>query len=144
MPKRFYDIMPDQFPVCIHDDCVQAGTCLHHIAYQRLCKEAERMTLLNPLRCTKNQDCPYCRSNVPVRYAFGFSTFKGRMLPGQWSAFVGALREKWGRTRFYERQRGDIALPPDEQKYILEALRQAGVMDDFKFDRYEDIMTWYD
>ena len=144
MPKRFYDIMPEFFPVCIHDNCKLADTCLHYIAYQRLCKEAEQMTLLNPQRCTKDKVCPYYRSNAPVRYAFGFSTFKSKMLPGQWSAFVGKLREKWGRIRFYDRQRGDIALPPDEQEFVMEALRRAGVTESFDFDRYEEILTWYD
>lgn len=144
MPKIFYDIMPEQYPVCIHNECIQAETCLHHIAYQRLCEKAEQMTLLNPTRCTKDADCPHYRSNAPVRYAFGFSTFKSRMLPGQWSAFVGILRDIWGRTRFYERQRGDIALPPDEQQFVLDALKQAGIMEPFEFDRYEEVMTWYD
>ncbi|WP_394364899.1 DUF6078 family protein [Prevotella pectinovora] len=54
------------------------------------------------------------------------------------------MREKWGRTRFYDRQRGDIALPPDEQEFVMEALRRVGVTESFDFDRYEEILTWYD
>lgn len=144
MPKKLYNIMPDFYPACIHDDCIQAGTCLHNIAYHRLCEKVDSMTLLNPQRCVKNADCQHYRSNTPVRYAFGFSSFKGRMLPGQWTAFVELLRKDWGRTRFYERQRGDIALPPNEQTMILDALDRVGATGTFEFDRYEDIMTWYE
>lgn len=144
MPKVFYSIIPTGYPVCLHADCPKANTCLHQLAYAPTQQEQEVLRVLNPGRCTKDEDCKYYRSNAPIRYARGFASFKPKMLPGQWSAFVNILRNEWGRTRFYERRRGDIPMPPSEQDFVLEALKKSGVTDTFDFDQYEDMSLWND
>ena len=136
--------MPDNYPVCLHEDCPQAGCCLHQLAYATQQETHETMVILNPLRCTKDGSCPHFRNNVPQRYARGFASFQGKMLPAQWATFISILRSEWGRTRFYERRRGEIAMPPSEQQFVQEALKKAGVTESFDFDNYEDLQTWYD
>lgn len=144
MPKLLYDTMPDFYPVCLHADCPQAQHCLHQLAYAPQLKKNETLTMLNPNHCTKDAHCKHYRSNEPLRYARGFASFQPKMLPGQWSVFVSILRQEWGRTRFYERRRGDIAMPPAEQEFVLNALKQSGVTAVYDFDSYEDLLTWYD
>ena len=144
MPKRLYDTMPTHYPVCLHEDCPQAGCCLHQLAYATQLKDHETLQVLNPLRCMKDGNCPHFRSNEPMLYARGFASFQKKMFPDQWATFVSILRTEWGRTRFYERRRGEIAMPPSEQKFVLEALQKAGVAESFDFDEYEELLTWYD
>lgn len=136
--------MPEYYPVCLHDDCPLAKTCLHHLAYEAMLKETEVLRLLNPLHCSKNGSCKHFRSNEPLRYAKGFASFRSKMLPGQWSEFMKILRTEWGRTRFYERRRGDILMPPSEQEFVLQALKRSGVSEVFEFDDYENVLTWFD
>lgn len=136
--------MPDFYPVCLHADCPQATTCLHHLAYAPQLEKNEKLMMLNPNHCSKDAHCKHYRSNTPLRYARGFASFQPKMLPCQWSAFVNILRQEWGRTRFYERRRGDIAMPPSEQEFVLDALKQAGVTAKYDFDNYEELLTWYD
>lgn len=144
MLKLIHDTLPQGYAVCLHNDCPLAQTCLHQLAYNPLLETQEELRMINPSRCSKEQTCKFYRSNKPLRYARGFASFQPKMLPRQWSSFVSILREEWGRTRFYERRRGDIAMPPAEQEFVLDALKQSGVIEIFEFDKYEDLLTWYD
>lgn len=45
-------------------------------------------------------------------------------------------------NKFYPWCRDEQALSPDEQKMMLQALHQAGVMEDLSFDRYEESICW--
>ena len=54
------------------------------------------------------------------------------------------LTNKFGRTYYYERRRGDTALTPKEQRMVLDALKQAGVTEEMKSESYEENIKWYD
>jgi len=144
MPKKDYQELPSHYPVCVHSDCPLAASCLHQLAYKELCKTMERMWLINPSRCTKAEDCKYYRNSEPVRYARGFSSFQDKMYPKQYAAFKQQLIARFNRNDFYRRRRGELALPPAEQAFVLDALRKAGVTEEMPFDSYEDRRNWYD
>ena len=144
MPKKFYKDVPYSYPVCLHDDCPRAATCLHQLAYQPLQEQIPILHLLNPRQCTKDGKCPHYRDSAPVTYARGFTNMQKRMFPGQYQTFMSILMKRFGRTPYFERRRGETAMPPKEQEIVLRALRQAGVTDDLRFDQYEENVNWHE
>ena len=49
---------------------------------------------------------------------------------------------RYGRNPYYERRKGVIALSPDEQQFVRNALRKVGVTEELEFDRYETGLLW--
>ena len=143
MPKKFHTTPPSGFSVCLHSDCPLGMTCLHRTAYEAMIEESEFMQLINPRKCTKDQSCPYYRSNVPVTFAKGFTNFQKRMFPEQYKKFMQMLIGRLGRNAYFQQRRGDVCLSPKEQAIILEALKTVGVHEEMKFDAYFDQVSWY-
>ena len=144
MPKKTYTTIPSGYPVCEHSDCPQAATCLHQIAYQELMKKEEYLRLINPNQCATDGMCKHYRDSTPVTYARGFTNFQKRMFPDQYQKFMSICIGHWSRNPYFERRRGDSALPPSEQEFILKALKQVGITEEMKFDNYEENINWYD
>lgn len=144
MPKKEYKSLPVTYPVCEHSSCPMAATCLHQMAYSTLMEKEEYLQLINPTKCSKDKSCSYYRDSKPVTYARGFTNFQKRMYPDQYSTFMAICINHWSRNPYFERRRGERALPPNEQAFILKALKKAGVTEEMKFDSYEDNTNWYD
>lgn len=151
MPKKQYTSLPSDYPVCQHSDCKMAGTCLHQLAYDQLRQTETYLRLLNPGKCGSTCSptgeeipCEYYRDNKPVIYARGFTNFQKRMFPDQYQNFMNLLIGKFSRNPYFERRRGETALPPKEQEIVLNALKQVGVTEEMKFDSYEENINWYD
>ena len=66
------------------------------------------------------------------------------MFPAQFQKFKAIVMGRFGRNPYYERRRGEVPLSPAEQAFVLGALRQAGITEEFTFDRYEEMISWYD
>lgn len=144
MPRREYITLPDGYAVCMHGDCPMASTCLHQIAYGELSAKSEYLRLISPARCEKGESCRYYRSSKPEKYARGFTNFQRRMYPEQYARFKSQLVARFGRTAYFEHRSGKFALPPSEQKVVLNALKRAGVSETMEFDSYEERINWYD
>ncbi len=144
MPKNLYKSIPSGYAVCLHSECPKAAECLHNIAYRELLKDQERLSLINPEFCKPESECQFFRDCTLVRYARGFTSFQHRMYPDQYDKFKSILQHRFGRTPYYERRRGNIALPPAEQDLILGVLKKVGVTELMEFDSYEDAVNWYD
>lgn len=144
MPKKDHLTLSAEYSVCELSDCRCAATCLHQIAYTALVKTEKILRLLNPTMCVKDASCPYYRNSEPVTYARGFTNFQKKMFPGQYDKFRRACIAKFSRTGFFMRRRGELAIPPKEQAFILEALRKAGVTAEMTYDSYEQQQNWVD
>ena len=144
MIKKLYTFVPKDYPVCVHAQCPKAGECLHRIAFEKLRTEKNYMRLLNPDHCTADGSCQNFCCSKPVRYARGFTGFQSKMYPQQYDRFMTALILHFGRNSYYDRRRGVIAMPPDEQELVLQVLKNVGVTEELTFDRYEDAINWYD
>ena len=144
MSKMLYKDAPGNYPVCLHDDCPQAGACLHQLAYQPLQEQCHILRLLNPRQCTKDGQCPHYRDSAPVRYARGFTGMQKQMYPGQYDIFKSTQVSQFGRNPYFERRKGERPLSPHEQEIVRRALRKAGVTAQLDFDSYEDSVCWYD
>lgn len=144
MLKKLYTSVPAEFAACIHPDCPQAASCLRHVAYQSLLEESPTFRVVNPGHCNPAGECRHFRSAKPVRYARGFIGFQENMTPKQWCRFKSQLLQMYGRSTFYMRRKGTVALSPKEQSAILEALHKAGITEDFEFDAYVEACNWFD
>lgn len=135
--------VPAKYPLCLHDSCPLAGTCLRQLAFRRHAALGTYLRLVNPSRCTRQEGCPHYASSTPVRFALGFTGFQKGMYPEQYDLFMTTLIGRFGRNPYFKRRRGDILIPPAEQAVILEALRKAGVEAPMEFDRYVVATDWY-
>mgnify|MGYP003203965636 FL=1 len=66
------------------------------------------------------------------------------MFPDQYANFMAICISEWGRNPYFERRRGARLLPQNEQKFIMKALKMAGVTEEMQFDSYEHAINWYD
>lgn len=144
MPKKEHTTLPKEYPVCMHSSCTMATTCLHQKAYFTLMEQNEFLRLINPNKCSKDESCPYYRNCSLVSYACGFTKFQKQMFPDQYRRFMAICINHWSRNTYFERRRGARPLPPDEQDFILNALKQVGVTEEMEFDSYEENTNWYD
>lgn len=144
MPKQDHISLTPFYEVCMHGDCLLAASCLRHIAFETLRQTETILRLINPDKCTKSKTCPYYREDKTVVYARGFTQFQQRMFPQQYQTFKSICMGRFSRSGYFERRRGVYGIPPEEQQFILSALRQAGVTEEMKFDSYEERRNWYD
>lgn len=144
MPKKEFKSLPTDYPVCEHSNCPMASTCLHQMAYSTLMEQEEYLRLVNPAKCSKDGTCSYYRNCKPVIYARGFTNFQKHMFPEQYRKFMSICISHWSRNPYFERRRGERALSPNEQSFILNALKKVGITDEMKFDSYEENVNWYD
>lgn len=143
MPKKENTSLPTNYPVCEHNSCPVAATCLHHIAYSILMEQnAEFLRLINPTRCSKDESCTYYRDKKPVIFARGFTNFQKRMYPQQYDQFMTTLILHFGRNQYFKRRRGDILLLPEEQEVIRLILAKVGADSKMDFDKYEEHINW--
>ena len=143
MPKKEHTSLPTNYPVCEHNSCPMAATCLHHIAYSILMEQnAEFLRLINPTRCSKDEACAYYCDKKPVIFARGFTNFQKRMYPQQYDQFMTTLILHFGRNQYFKRRRGDILLLPEEQEVIRLMLKKVGADSKMDFDKYEEHINW--
>ena len=138
MAKKNYTSLTADFAVCVHQDCPMAAKCLHRTALPALLKTETYLTLINPEKCEKTAECRFYSSNAPVMFARGFTGFQKKMFPAQYKKFMNTLIDEFGRSAYFDRRNGKLALSPKEQAVVMTALHGAGISEDFPFDRYEE------
>lgn len=139
---KFHKDMPDNYPLCLHADCPKADTCLRQLAFRRHAEQGLYLRLLNPTRCTKQNNCPHYADSKPVVFAKGFTNFQKQMFPGQYDKFMTLLVGYFGRNAYFNRRRGDILLSPEEQGIIKIALKKSGITHQMEFDNYIESINW--
>lgn len=142
MSKTLSKEVPENYALCLREDCLCASTCLRRLACKPMMERSTYLRVLNPDRCLPGASCPYYRNSAPVVYARGFKGMQERMLPAQYQKFRALLLNHFSQNTFYERRRGDFALTPEEQEQVLQTLRQVGVTEELPFDRYEECFRW--
>ena len=60
---KIYKDIPSGYPLCLHDDCPMADSCLRQLAYRRHAELGTFLNLINPSKCSKQADCPHYVSN---------------------------------------------------------------------------------
>ena len=144
MKKLKNVVIPNRYVVCSLAECPLAKTCLRQLAYALLLDDEDErcLSMLKPRFCSRNEDCEYYRGSIPVKFARGFTNFQRRMYPQQYQTFMKRLIALFGRNSYFVRRRGECLIPPEEQRVILETLRQVGVTENLAFDAYEEMFYW--
>lgn len=144
MPKTLSSSAPRDYAACIHTGCPMAATCLRHTAYREHMAQQATLSIVNPTQCTADATCTHYRDSQPVRFARGFTSFQDRMYPAQYARFARTLQARFSRNPYYERRRGDYAMPPAEQQFVLQTLASTGIKASWPFDSYEYAVNWYE
>lgn len=142
MNEELYKNIPANYALCLHDDCPKADTCLRQLAFRRHAEQGLYLRLLNPMRCSKQENCPHYADNKPVTFAKGFTNFQKKMYPDQYAKFMNILICHFGRNPYFMRRRGDILIPPKEQEIIKRALKSSGITQPMEFDQYVEGINW--
>lgn len=100
------------------------------------------MFIVNPTRCTNDEQCPYFKDDVTTRFARGFTLMQKQMYPHQYNTFKSILIKHFNRNSFYVRRRGELKLTPHEQEIVIAAAKRAGFKKEFHFDSYEEKIDW--
>lgn len=143
MNKINYDEVPGYYMHCLQADCPMASSCLRQLATQTMPKDTVCIRIVNPLLTTPSDKCRFYRSSEPQTYARGFVNMKQHMLPAQYGSFMYQLIDKFGRTGYFERRRGERLCSPQEMKEI-ESVLQDLQLPQLKFDAYEEQINWSD
>lgn len=134
--------IPQNYPVCMYEDCPLAERCLHQLAFRRQEEMGTYLRLLNPSKCTKQAGCPHYVNDKPVRLAKGFTGFQKKMYPEQYERFMTTLILHFGRNQYFKRRRGDILLSLGEQDIIRNVLERVGADSSMDFDQYVEETRW--
>ncbi len=134
--------IPAGYPVCLHSDCPMAESCLHQLAYRRKEEMGTYLTLINPSKCTRKNDCTFYADNKPVRFAKGFTGFQKKMFPEQYDQFMTTLILHFGRNQYFDRRKGKKLLSPEEQSIIRNMLQKVGADSSMDFDQYIEELYW--
>ncbi len=139
-----YDDIPFDYAACMSVDCPMADRCLHQLVFALQMEKQTYLRVISPKCCTKDEQCKHFMTSEPTKFARGFTNFQEKMLPKQYKAFMKQLIREFGRNSYFKRRSGEKALPPKEQKMIMDVLHDVGIKDAFEFDSYEEAINWYD
>ncbi|WP_051949718.1 DUF6078 family protein [Prevotella sp. FD3004] len=135
--------VPDHYLLCMKEDCPMADHCLRQMAMHVLTKHDKVVKIANPLLTHPSERCKFYRPDEPQGFARGFAAMQEKMLPHQYSVFMKCLQQRFGRTGYFERRRGDRLCSPDDIKAIKALLEKMGLQH-LEFEAYELHHNWND
>lgn len=135
--------VPNNYTLCIKDDCPKAANCLRHVAVAMMSAEVKTWQIVSPTHLSEVEgDCPYFRSAEKVEYARGFVRMV-RSLPVNVSETVAhKLIARFGRNGYYDIRKGKLAIAPAQQEIIRTVVAECGAQQEVEFDSYEIGYQW--
>jgi len=143
MNKIDFKDVPNGYALCVVNDCPLADHCLRQLAMQALTKQKRLVTIVNPQLTRPSEACEFYRSDHPQRFGRGFAAMKEEMLPRQYAIFMDRLKERFGRTGYFERRRGERLCSPSDMAIINRVLADLG-LSQLSFDGYVEQYNWKD
>ena len=135
--------IPTSYLLCMKQDCPKATTCLRRIAEQQIGDEVKLWHVISPKYQEKQTDrCAYFLPADKLTYALGFIGMLDRMPYKLMQEAICKLMRRFGRRTYYRVRKGERPLSPDEQKSMLNILKQCGINDPGKFDAYFEAYDW--
>lgn len=136
-----FNEMPSGYALCIINSCPMSAHCLRQLAMQSKVKKDKIITIVNPHLTKPSESCEFYRSDQIATFAKGFSKMKEQMLPGQYNSFMSQLKDRFGRTGYFEHRRGERLCTPDDIAFIQEVLDHLG-LPHLPFDDYVEQINW--
>ena len=83
-----YDSVPLNYLHCLNPDCARSESCLRHLVTLHVPQSVKSIVTVNPANYPMDAgQCPYFRSTVKLRYAWGISTLFDN-IPSNSNAFL--------------------------------------------------------
>ncbi len=135
--------VPNNYTLCIKNDCPKAATCLRHVAVGMMSSEVQRWSIVSPAYLAQTEgECPVYRSAEKVQYARGFVRMMSALTVKQAHAFKDGIVSTFGMNMYYRMRRGERLITPTEQEEIYALLEKQGVPERPEFDAYVEDYLW--
>lgn len=136
---------PSYFPVCMVEECGIREQCLRAMIFEDNIEKEEVFPLINPARVMPEEGvkCPWYQSSEPVLFAIGFAQALNSLSKVNYEQCTQYLINKYSKSTFYRWKNGEVALSPELQQMVAEALHAFGYPEgEVQFDAYEYRMEW--
>ena len=135
--------IPNNYTLCIKENCPKANACLRHTATQMMPAEVQTWNIISPANLAQIEgECPHYRSAEKVRYARGLVRMMSALTVNQAHVVKDNIVATFGMNMYYRMRRGDRLITPTEQEAIYQILEQQGVTTRPEFDAYEKDYLW--
>ena len=135
--------VPNNYTLCIKNDCPKADTCLRHVAVEMMPSEVQRWSIISPAYLAQTEgECPVYRSAEKVQYARGFVRMMSELTVKQAHAVKENIVATFGMNMYYRMRRGERLITPTEQEEIYALLEKQGVSERPEFDAYVEDYLW--
>ena len=135
--------VPNNYTLCLKNDCPKAATCLRHVAVGMMPSEVQRWSIVSPAYLAQTEgECPVYRSAETVQYARGFVRMMSALTVKQAHAVKENIVATFGMNMYYRMRRGERLITPTEQEEIYALLEKQGVPERPEFDTYVEDYLW--
>ena len=135
--------VPNNYTLCIKNDCPKAATCLRHVAVGMMSSEVQRWSIVSPAYLAQTEgECPVYRSAEKVQYARGFVRMMSELTVKQAHAVKEGIIATFGMAMYYRMRKGTRLITPTEQETIYNLLEQQGITERPAFDAYTEDYLW--
>ena len=131
-----FEKVPSWYPICFNDDCPLKDECMRHLAAQHLPETTETACCVMK-NAQADGKCRWFDKITVVVKAAGFSHLFDRVMKKDYTTMRKTLTQYLHGTRiYYECMRGERALSPKEQQWIINYVKSMGYDWEVTFDRY--------
>ncbi len=138
-----YEEVPARFAHCLEKDCPLAGSCLHYQVSRFITPKRASIPLLNPMRPRPEGKCMEYRSDVPLKYAYGWNRMFDKLPYEKAIAIKQALLIAYGKNDFYRLKRKEKRFTPRDMEYVKSVFLRHGVMDEPVYEEYRYEYVWW-
>ena len=143
MTTKNYPGMPENYVVCLRNECPMAKTCLRNIVSQEPRKKQCTISIVNPYLVKDVTDqCEFYRSNVPVKVAYGIGHIFDYVPSIKHDLLYHSVKYYFGKHTYYNILHKERPIMPEEQEDIQRIFTNAGIQDPVKYEEYEEIINW--
>jgi len=137
-----YSKVPAQFAHCLNENCKQAEHCLRYQTARHIPDTQREIRVLHRAWTRPEGNCPEFKSDVPVKYAYGWTHMFDHLIHEKAVAIKQELLSHYGKAMFYRLKRMEKGFSPKEQQYVRNVFLRHGVKEEPIYDAYCDQYTW--
>ena len=138
-----YDSVPLNYLHCLNPDCARSESCLRHLVTLHVPQSVKSIVTVNPANYPMDAgQCPYFRSTVKLRYAWGISTLFDNIPYKKAVLLKGMIRTLFPKPTYYRILHKERGLSPAEQAEIAGLFAQACITETPAFDSYTEEYDW--
>lgn len=108
-----YDSVPLNYLHCLNPDCERSESCLRHLVTLHVPQSVKSIVTVNPANYPMDAgQCPYFRSTVKLRYAWGISTLFDNIPYKKALLLKGMIRTLFPKPTYYRILHKERGLSP--------------------------------